>query len=156
MYRQQDATKGDMAPTESNAITAYMAMLLGFLVKDNRENEQLLLTRLPNGSVSSLIVILERFVQLTREIEDAEREESAATATIAGGPAHGGIDAMLMMLEGRPDVDKVEMMEEVLMATAPVTTLELQERSPVDSLSELVEELKEIERRNRADEGERG
>lgn len=139
-------------PTEGNIITAYMAMLLGFLVKDNQENERLLLTRLPNASVASLITILERFVQLSRIVEEEQREAGPATAALGGG-GQGGIDAMLMMLDGSPDADKAEMMEEVLMGGAATTTAApaavVVEKSPADSLGELVEVLKEIEKKNR-------
>ncbi|RUS15387.1 wings apart-like protein regulation of heterochromatin-domain-containing protein, partial [Endogone sp. FLAS-F59071] len=152
IYHQQDVEDEEKPPTEGNIITAYMAMLLGFLVKDNQENERLLLKRLPNASVASLITILERFVQLSRIVEEEQREREAGPAIAAlGGGGQSGIDAMLMMLDGNPDADKAEMMEDVLMggAVTVAAAAVVAEKSPVDSLSELVEVLKEIEKKNR-------
>ncbi|CAG8514217.1 7020_t:CDS:10 [Ambispora leptoticha] len=58
LYNHQ-IEKGD-DKTDSNIVAAYMAILIGLLIKDNKENQEL---RLPGNSVQSLINLLQDFVK---------------------------------------------------------------------------------------------
>ncbi|CAG8621321.1 357_t:CDS:10 [Ambispora gerdemannii] len=58
LYNHQ-IEKGD-DKTDSNIVAAYMAILIGLLIKDNKANQEL---RLPGNSVQSLINLLQDFVK---------------------------------------------------------------------------------------------
>ncbi|CAG8514768.1 5325_t:CDS:10 [Paraglomus occultum] len=67
--------------TDDNIVAAYMAVLLGLLIKDNKSNQDVILSRLPNHSVSSLIALIQEFAQFNEVIG----EEASANGHVASG-----------------------------------------------------------------------
>ncbi|RIA86273.1 wings apart-like protein regulation of heterochromatin-domain-containing protein [Glomus cerebriforme] len=71
--------KGD-DETDSNIVAAYMAVLLGLLIKNNEANQQLIIDRLPDRSVNSLINLLQQFVHFNELVG----EEATANGHASG------------------------------------------------------------------------
>lgn len=66
--------------TDSNIIAAYLAVLLGLLIKNNHANQLLIIERLPDRSVNSLINLLQQFVHFNELVG----EEASASGHLSG------------------------------------------------------------------------
>ncbi|RIB21676.1 wings apart-like protein regulation of heterochromatin-domain-containing protein [Gigaspora rosea] len=66
--------------TDSNIIAAYLAVLLGLLIKNNHANQLLIIDRLPDRSVNSLINLLQQFVHFNELVG----EEASASGHLSG------------------------------------------------------------------------
>ncbi|PKC15565.1 hypothetical protein RhiirA5_348914 [Rhizophagus irregularis] len=104
--------------TDSNIVAAYMAVLLGLLIKNNQDNQQLIIERLPDRSVNSLINLLQQFVHFN---------ELVGEEATANGHASG------QMLMSSSSLNNYQ------------TKLENQGRTIGDSFLEIVDMLKSLE-----------
>ncbi|KAK9768029.1 hypothetical protein K7432_001665 [Basidiobolus ranarum] len=69
--------------TEHNVLVAYVALLLGCLMKQNEQNQRFIVSLLPERSVHSLISILEEFLQFNEVIGGGSVSQAYEFASIA-------------------------------------------------------------------------
>jgi hypothetical protein len=101
-----------------------MAVLLGLLIKNNKPNQDVILSRLPNHSVSSLIALIQEFAHFNEVIG----EEASANGHVASG--------QLLMSAGEL-ASKANNMH--------ISVASQRGRSIGDSFLEIVDILKELE-----------
>ncbi|KAK9766823.1 hypothetical protein K7432_003814 [Basidiobolus ranarum] len=69
--------------TEHNVLVAYVALLLGCLMKENQSNQRFIVNLLPERSVQSLVTILEEFLQFNEMIGGGSVSQTCEFGSIA-------------------------------------------------------------------------